>query len=40
MPNPRNGHMRRLQIVVKKLLMKFPQWGIACLEGVLIDWNE
>jgi hypothetical protein len=26
-----------LQIVIKKLLAKFPQWGIACVDGVLID---
>lgn len=29
-----------LQIVIKKLLSKFPQWGIVCVDGVLIDWNE
>jgi hypothetical protein len=29
-----------LQIVIKKLLVKFPQWGIACVDGVLVDWNE
>ncbi len=29
-----------LQIVVKKLLVKFSQWGIAILDGVLVDWNE
>jgi hypothetical protein len=23
-----------LQIVIKKLLAKFPQWGIACVDGV------
>ncbi|MBD2246536.1 hypothetical protein [Nostoc sp. FACHB-888] len=28
-----------LQIVIKKLLVKFPQWGIACVDGVLVDWN-
>jgi hypothetical protein len=27
-----------LQIVIKKLLAKFPQWGIACVDGVLADW--
>jgi hypothetical protein len=26
-----------LQIVIKKLLAKFPQWGIACADGVLVD---
>jgi hypothetical protein len=29
-----------LQIVIKKLLAKFPQWGIACVDGVLMKWNE
>ncbi|WP_256874737.1 hypothetical protein [Nostoc sp. C057] len=29
-----------LQIVIKKLLVKFPQWGIACVDGVLVDWEE
>nr|WP_242055833.1 hypothetical protein [Nostoc flagelliforme] len=29
-----------LQIVIKKLLAKFPQWGIACVDGVLADCNE
>ncbi|NDJ26083.1 hypothetical protein GS682_31815 [Nostoc sp. B(2019)] len=29
-----------LQIVIKKLLAKFPQWGIACVDGVLVDWEE
>ncbi|WP_340095904.1 hypothetical protein [Nostoc punctiforme] len=28
-----------LQIVIKKLVAKFPQWGIACVDGVLIKWN-
>ncbi|MBW4426966.1 MAG: hypothetical protein KME50_21600 [Nostoc desertorum CM1-VF14] len=26
-----------LQIVIKKLLVKFPQWGIACVNGVLVN---
>ncbi len=26
-----------LQIVIKKLLAKFPQWGIAIVDGVLVD---
>ncbi|WP_242055881.1 hypothetical protein [Nostoc flagelliforme] len=30
----------RKQIVVKKMLAKFPQWGIACVDGVLVDWEE
>ncbi len=29
-----------LQIVIKKLLVKFPQWGIAVVDGVLVDWEE
>ncbi|MHC5746723.1 MAG: hypothetical protein ACYTXT_33495 [Nostoc sp.] len=27
-----------LQIVIKKLLAKFPQWGIAIVNGALVDW--
>ncbi|MCC5654721.1 hypothetical protein LC609_34125 [Nostoc sp. XA013] len=26
-----------LQIVIKKLLVKFPQWGVAIVDGVLVD---
>ncbi|QHG20301.1 hypothetical protein [Nostoc sp. ATCC 53789] len=26
-----------LQIVIKKLLAKFPQWGVACVDGVLVN---
>ncbi|MBD2512703.1 hypothetical protein H6G91_36895 [Nostoc muscorum FACHB-395] len=29
-----------LQIVIKKLLAKFPQWGIVIVDGALIKWNE
>ncbi|WP_242054164.1 hypothetical protein [Nostoc sp. FACHB-888] len=29
-----------LQIVIKKVLVKFPQWGIAIVDGVLMKWNE
>ncbi|MBD2536110.1 hypothetical protein H6G97_45070 [Nostoc flagelliforme FACHB-838] len=29
-----------LQIVIKKLLVKFPQWGIAVVDGVLVKWDE
>jgi hypothetical protein len=29
-----------LQIVIKKLLAKFPQWGIAIVDGVLVDWER
>ncbi|WP_193198043.1 hypothetical protein [Nostoc sp. MG11] len=26
-----------LQIVIRKLLMRFPQWGVACVDGVLVE---
>ncbi|MEH1865354.1 MAG: hypothetical protein V7K69_10115 [Nostoc sp.] len=29
-----------LQIVIKKLLAKFPQWDIAIVDGVLVEWEE
>ncbi|WP_230967946.1 hypothetical protein [Nostoc sp. WHI] len=29
-----------LQIVIKKLLAKFPQWGVAIVDGVLVKWDE
>jgi hypothetical protein len=29
-----------LQIVIKKLLAKFLQWGIACVDGVLVNREE
>ncbi|MEH1823041.1 MAG: hypothetical protein V7L31_28850 [Nostoc sp.] len=29
-----------LQIVIKKLLAKFHHWGIACVDGVLVDWGK
>ncbi|WP_163927761.1 hypothetical protein [Nostoc sp. UIC 10630] len=29
-----------LVIVIKKLLAKFPQWGIAIVDGVLMKWNK
>ncbi|MBD2534800.1 hypothetical protein H6G97_37230 [Nostoc flagelliforme FACHB-838] len=29
-----------LQIVIKKLLVKFPQWGIGCVDGMLVDWDK
>ncbi|WP_375493607.1 hypothetical protein [uncultured Nostoc sp.] len=29
-----------LQIVIKKLLTKFPQWRIAVVDGVLMKWND
>ncbi|MEH1814033.1 MAG: hypothetical protein V7K26_15570 [Nostoc sp.] len=28
-----------LQIVIKKLLVKFPQWGVAIVDGELIEWE-
>ncbi|WP_254625872.1 hypothetical protein [Nostoc sp. TCL240-02] len=29
-----------LQIVIKKLLAKYPQWGIAVVDGALVDWER
>ncbi|MBN3907100.1 MAG: hypothetical protein HWQ35_11225 [Nostoc sp. NMS1] len=29
-----------LQIVIKKLVAKFPQWGIVCADGVLVKCSE
>ncbi|MBD2513171.1 hypothetical protein H6G91_39465 [Nostoc muscorum FACHB-395] len=29
-----------LRIVIKKLLVKFPQWGVAIVDGVLLKWND
>jgi hypothetical protein len=29
-----------LQIVIKKLLAKFPQWGVAIVDGRLVDWER
>jgi len=28
-----------LQIVIKKLLARFGQWGVAIVDGVLVEWN-
>ncbi|MBD2607978.1 hypothetical protein H6G81_26545 [Scytonema hofmannii FACHB-248] len=28
-----------LQMVIKKLLVKFPQWGIAVVDGELVKGN-
>ncbi len=28
-----------LQIVIKKLLAKYSQWGIAIVDVVLVDWE-
>ena len=27
-------------IAIKKLLVKFPQWDIVCVDGVLVKWND
>jgi hypothetical protein len=32
--------IQRKQIMIKKLLAKFSQWGIGCIEGALMKWNE
>ncbi|QLE53637.1 hypothetical protein FD724_36965 (plasmid) [Nostoc sp. C057] len=29
-----------LKIVIKKVLVKFPLWRIACVDGVLFKWEE
>jgi hypothetical protein len=29
-----------LVIVIKKLLVKFPQWGIAIVDGMLVKWED
>ncbi|WP_175586781.1 hypothetical protein [Nostoc sp. UIC 10630] len=29
-----------LQILIKKLLAKFPQWGLVAVERVLVKWQE
>ncbi|MCC5612201.1 hypothetical protein LC612_37110 [Nostoc sp. CHAB 5834] len=29
-----------LQIVIKKLLAKYPQWEIAIVDGALVDWER
>ncbi|QHG20721.1 hypothetical protein GJB62_31645 (plasmid) [Nostoc sp. ATCC 53789] len=29
-----------LQIVIKKLLAKYPQWGVAIVDGMLIEWSD
>ncbi|MCC5633572.1 hypothetical protein LC613_39675 [Nostoc sphaeroides CHAB 2801] len=29
-----------LQIVIRKLLVKFPQWGIVAVDGVLMEWDK
>lgn len=29
-----------LVIAIKKLLAKFPQWGLVAVDGLLVRWNE
>ena len=29
-----------LEIVIKKLLVKFPQWGLVAAAGGLVKWEE
>ncbi|WP_166507380.1 hypothetical protein [Nostoc sp. 106C] len=29
-----------LRIVIKKLVIKFPQWGLVAADGVLVKWDE
>ncbi|MEH1805790.1 hypothetical protein [Nostoc sp.] len=29
-----------LVIAIKKLLAKFPQWGVVIVNEVLVNWNE
>ncbi|WP_193200848.1 hypothetical protein [Nostoc sp. MG11] len=29
-----------LQIVIKKLLAKYPQWGVVIVSGVLVENNS
>ncbi|WP_230967782.1 hypothetical protein [Nostoc sp. WHI] len=29
-----------LVITIKKLLAKFPQWGVAIVDGVLVEWER
>ncbi|RCJ40892.1 hypothetical protein A6770_37085 [Nostoc minutum NIES-26] len=29
-----------LRIVIKKLVAKFPQWGLVAVDGVLVKWDE
>ncbi|MBD2563828.1 hypothetical protein H6G95_25095 [Nostoc linckia FACHB-391] len=29
-----------LVIMIKKLLVKFPQWKIAIVDGMLVKWDE
>ncbi|MEH2087154.1 hypothetical protein [Nostoc sp.] len=29
-----------LVIAIKKLLVKFPQWGLVAVDGMLVKWDE
>ncbi|MBD2520184.1 hypothetical protein H6G93_35635 [Nostoc sp. FACHB-973] len=29
-----------LRIVIKKLLVKYPQWGLVTADGGLVKWEE
>ncbi|MBW4565894.1 MAG: hypothetical protein KME32_33400 [Mojavia pulchra JT2-VF2] len=29
-----------LVIAIKKLLVKFPQWGLVAVDGMLMKWDE
>ncbi|MBD2254624.1 hypothetical protein [Nostoc parmelioides] len=29
-----------LQIVIKKLVIKCPHWGLVAADGVLVRWEE
>ncbi|RCJ40959.1 hypothetical protein A6770_36800 [Nostoc minutum NIES-26] len=29
-----------LRIVIKKLVVKYPQWGLVAVDGVLVKWEE
>ena len=28
-----------LRIMVRRLIAKFPQWKVACMDEELVDWN-
>ncbi|MFN6571777.1 hypothetical protein [Dendronalium sp. ChiSLP03b] len=28
-----------LRIFIKKLVAKCPQWGIVCMDGMLVNWK-
>ncbi|MCC5633285.1 hypothetical protein LC613_38035 [Nostoc sphaeroides CHAB 2801] len=32
--------IRGKQIVIKKRMVKFPQWEVAIGDGMLIEWND